>query len=241
MQPLSTPELLKIWEQGASCSPIERYLLLLKAARPELSWDDLAQESLGQRNAYLLTLRAWIFGPELTSLVTCPACEERLEFSFNVSDIRPTPNGEVEPDFSLSINGHDIQYRLPTSYDLLSLPDTPDSRRELLQRCIVMATHNEQAIEVRQLPATVTEAVEQAMARLDPLADVQIGMTCPNCRNVWQASFEIGHFFWQEINAWALQILQEVHLLASAYGWREADILAMSGWKRQLYLKMIYG
>jgi hypothetical protein len=33
--------------------------------------------------------------------------------------------------------------------------------------------------------------------------------------------------------------VREVHLLASAYGWRESDILAMTPWRRQLYLELV--
>jgi hypothetical protein len=33
--------------------------------------------------------------------------------------------------------------------------------------------------------------------------------------------------------------LNEVHMLAWAYGWREADILAMSSARRQFYLERV--
>ncbi|HSB10234.1 MAG TPA: phage baseplate protein, partial [Blastocatellia bacterium] len=32
-----------------------------------------------------------------------------------------------------------------------------------------------------------------------------------------------------------------VHTLASAYGWRESDILNLSPWRRQLYLTLVNG
>jgi hypothetical protein len=34
-------------------------------------------------------------------------------------------------------------------------------------------------------------------------------------------------------------VLREVHILASAYGWREDDILAMSPARRRIYLEML--
>ena len=76
------------------------------------------------------------------------------------------------------------------------------------------------------------------MARADPQADVTFSITCPACGHAWQAIFDIVSFFWREVNAWSYRLLYEVHLLASAYGWREADILAMSPWRRQCYLEM---
>jgi hypothetical protein len=46
-------------------------------------------------------------------------------------------------------------------------------------------------------------------------------------------------FFWMEVESWAYRILRQVHALASAYGWSEGDILAMSPWRRQFYLEMV--
>ena len=77
------------------------------------------------------------------------------------------------------------------------------------------------------------------MAEVDPQADVQMDLTCPACGHQWQALFDIESFFWREISAWANRILREVHALASAYGWRESDILSMSTWRRQTYLNLI--
>ena len=77
------------------------------------------------------------------------------------------------------------------------------------------------------------------MAEADPQADIQLALSCPACGHQWLSTFDIVSFFWSEINAWAYRILREVHILASAYGWREADILAMSPYRRQLYLEMV--
>jgi hypothetical protein len=51
--------------------------------------------------------------------------------------------------------------------------------------------------------------------------------------------FDIVPYLWTEINAWAMRLLREIHSLATAYGWREADILAMSAVRRHWYLEMI--
>jgi hypothetical protein len=64
-------------------------------------------------------------------------------------------------------------------------------------------------------------------------------MSCPACQHEWLAMFDILSFFWTEIEAWAYRTLRQVHTLASAYGWREADVLAISAWRRQRYLEMV--
>jgi hypothetical protein len=77
------------------------------------------------------------------------------------------------------------------------------------------------------------------LAEADPLADVQLAVSCPSCGTRQQVSFDILSFFWTEIEAWAWRILREVHTLASAYGWHEHDILALSPRRRQSYLEMV--
>ena len=79
------------------------------------------------------------------------------------------------------------------------------------------------------------------MAQADPQADVQLALSCPVCGHKWQTAFDIVSFFWSEINAWAARILREVHILAWGYGWREADILALRPWRREVYLEMVSG
>ncbi len=78
MRALLAFELLRVWEQGLTLTPVQRALALLAAACPDTSTDALAGLSIGQRDACLLTLREWAFGPQLISLATCPACNERV-------------------------------------------------------------------------------------------------------------------------------------------------------------------
>jgi hypothetical protein len=79
------------------------------------------------------------------------------------------------------------------------------------------------------------------MLKLDAQANVQLDLHCPACQRGWTAAFDIVAFFWGELDAWAQRLLVEVHKLASAYGWSEADILGMSQVRRNLYLNIVNG
>ncbi len=247
MRALSALELLSVWERGQAQPPAQRALTLLAAACPDSPPDALAKLSIGQRDARLLTLRERTFGPQLVSLATCPGCGERLELTFSVGDIRsPSPcQGEVGEGvvaLSLSISDYEVRFRLPNSLDLTAVADQGDvtaTRRLLLEHCLLAAQHNGEETATDQLPADVIDAVVERMAQADSQADVRLALSCPACGHQWQATFDIVSFFWSELNAWAYRILREVHSLASAYGWREADILAMSPWRRQFYLEMV--
>ena len=88
MRPLSAQDLLRVWEVGENQHPLDRALTLLAAACPELTWDELAALSVGQRDARLFTIREQTSGPRLNGFAECPRCAERLEFDVAVADLR---------------------------------------------------------------------------------------------------------------------------------------------------------
>jgi hypothetical protein len=252
MRPFSASQLLSLWEYGLAQPPWQRAISLLGAAFPDSTPDALTNLTLGQRDSQLLTLRESIFGAQLKSLASCPSCDERLELTFDVADIQvgslPDPSIEQthDPDGALSfaLDGYSVTFRLPNSLDLAEIAriSTPkEARQILLKRCLLSADENGEERTVADLPNHITSAIAEGMASSDPLGDVQITLTCPACAHQWQAAFDILSFFWIEINAWAQRILREVHLMASTYCWSEADILALSPWRRQAYLQMVTG
>jgi hypothetical protein len=198
--------------------------------------------SIGQRDARLLTLREWMFGPHLVSLATCSNCGERLELAFDTDDIRVVTETEPVEEMTLRVDDYEVRFRLPNSLDLMADPgyeDVTAGEDLLLDRCLLAVQHRDETEAADQLPGNVIDAVVERMAQVDPQADVQLTLNCPSCQYRWQATFDIVSFLWSEINTWAYRTLHEVHILASAYGWREVDILAMSSWRRQFYLNMV--
>jgi hypothetical protein len=240
MRALSVPELLRVWENGLAQGPVERALLLLGAAHPETPRESLASLTIGQRDASLLTLREWTFGSLVESIVVCPECGQRLELTFEISDVRVTAC-ETEAEVAVSVADYDLRLRPPNSLDVAAIPAEAGlevKRRMLFERCLVAISAGGRTATAAGLPDEALEAAARRLADADPQADVQLNVACP-CGKRWQSAFDIVSFFWAEIEAWACRILREVHVLASAYGWREADILALSPARRQLYLAMV--
>jgi hypothetical protein len=239
MRALSALDLLTVWERGLDQPPVYQALALLAAAWPDESPTTLAELSIGERDARLLTLREWLFGPSLTSVAGCPTCGEQLELAFSVADIRAEPAGADAAVLHASAAGYTVDFRLPNSLDLLACADALDedaARQTLLARCLTGSSHDGAATSSEILPATVLDLVVTQMAAADPQADVQLALACPACGHTWQAAFDILAYLWSELHAWARRTLYDVHCLAAAYGWREADILALSPWRRQFYL-----
>jgi hypothetical protein len=241
MQALSAQQILHIWDVGQRQHPIDRALTLLSIAMPDCSIETLANLSIGQRDGYLLRLRELTLGSQLDSFAECPSCSEPLEFGLQVGDLLlDTPDCEARGCFCAQ--DWELQFRLLNSRDLatiLGCQTVQAAQRQLVAQCVEEIHYQG---EPRSLPDVPTEMIQQLSAQVataDPQAELLLDMTCPACDHQWQVLFDIVTFFWAELNAQARRLLQEVHVLARVYGWREADILAMSSMRRQLYLNMV--
>jgi hypothetical protein len=246
MRALTASELISLWERGAGSASAARGLLLLATGAGEMPAGVTGHVPVGQRDAWLLELRERTFGPDLSCLAACPACGEDLECRLNTADLRVAEASGDSPDtgWPLRVGEHEITFRLPTAGDLLTLlseAEVSENRLRLLNNCLLSARREGQAIAAEELPDSVAEAVSARMAELDPQADLRLRLDCPECGHQWEAPFDIVSFFWKEIHAAATRLLREVHELASAYGWREADILALTPPRRQAYLELIRG
>jgi hypothetical protein len=243
MRSLSADHILRIWEIGQNQHPLDRALTLLAFGCPEFSPPQLASLSIGQRDAYLLTLRELTFGQKMSGLAECPNCSDRLEFDLNVPDIRVaeilSPKVEI---YNLLSEGVELQFRLPNSEDLAAIvgyKNVKTANSLLIQRCILQATNSGNSLAYNDLSTVVINQLVEQMAQCDPQAEILLNLSCPACEHSWQLLFDIVSFFWTELTARAKRLLQEVHTLARFYGWREADILSMSGVRRQMYLDLI--
>ncbi len=209
---------------------------------PEAAPGTLADLPLGRRDALLLRVHESILGPQLSGSATCPQCRTRLEFTLESAALRdagPPPPPEA---YRLAAEGYDLRFRLPSGGDLAAVSacaDVEQGRALLLRRCLLEALHDGAPSPAEALPDAVVEKLAQRMAECDPGAETMLDLTCPGCDHRWQAHLDIAAFVWAGLAAQARRLLREVHVLAQAYGWREADILAMSGVRRQSYLEMV--
>jgi len=243
MEPvLTTSQLLSVWEQARSQTQVQRARTLLALAAPTESAAGLVRYSIGRRDQELLALRERIFGSRLTGAAQCPACGQPVEVDFAVTDIRTEPAPDPEQIHALQLAGYEVHFRLPNCDDLGSLEseaDAPAQKSALVRRCVTEVKLNDAPTAADRLPEAVTFALSRRMAELDPQGDIQLTLTCPQCGHSWASPLDIVSYLWSEIHAWAGRTLREVHALASAYGWRESDILALNPTRRQAYLELI--
>ena len=220
-----------------------RALTLLAAARGETTPEYTAQLSIGQRDAF-----ADPAGVDVWRSFRRAGHLSRLRRAFGASHrgggslkrLRP-PEAETQP-LELVADDCAVHFRLPNSEDLAALVGCADvamAHSLLIRRCVVQASRAGRPILSAELPVEVLDQLVQRMAACDPQAEVLLNLYCPACGYAWQLVFDIVEFLWSEICTQAQRMLRDVHTLARAYGWREADILSMSALRRQFYLNMV--
>jgi hypothetical protein len=238
VQSLSPDMILNAWEQGSGLHPIDQALLVLSFSCPEQSRETLADLNLGYRDILLLELHRRTFGDQLEAYTECPECREPLEFSLSCDHFLSGVAQRESAPKTLTIQDAVFTLRAPNSRDAAAAAASESltaAKNELLTRCATPAAGSN---PIESLQEPMQSAIAAELAAIDSHAEMLLNLTCPACGHLWRALFEIMTFLWTEIRARARRLLQEVDALARAYGWSEADILAMSDARRALYVQM---
>ncbi|MEV7731552.1 hypothetical protein AB0O75_05440 [Streptomyces sp. NPDC088921] len=217
----------------------------LGGRRPSL--DDLRALCVGDRNALLLTVIAVTYGGRAQWVVDCPGCGDQLDAEVDLAELAVSSapaatrhNGtrrrlSTGTRFRLRSGSRSRAtsgFRLPTGADLEAasvLDDVTEARMLLLDRC-VDAWH--------ELDDTSLAAVEGAMAEADPLADIELLLTCASCEAPVSAGLDAAAELAAHL-ATGRQLMADVHAIALAYGWTEHDVLALPRPRRTAYLSLI--
>lgn len=244
MNVLSAEQLLLVWEQAHNYSLLQKTLLLLNLVTPESEKRDVELLSIGQRDTHLLKLRNYLFGSTLHNTTNCPNCKSKLEWDMNLGDliIQETDKHEYLRVHSLNMDDFQIKFRLPNSKDIIQfLSENGDKTKpySFLRYCILEIVSVKSNKKIQSVPENIINALIERISELDPAADIRINISCPSCGYKWEAIFDIMSYLWSEIDNWAHKTLQEVYILASAFGWPEKDILNMDAKRRQTYIEMI--
>lgn len=203
--------------------------------------------TVGDREAALLQLRRLTIGDNLSCVLVCPACGEKLDLDLRVTDLLlpPYPYAGRLHHAAVDDRGERFQvsFRLPTGADLeqiapLTLRDMGGAIATLIERCVEKVTGTG-ARHMDAWPAVARRYLPGIMAHLDPQAVVDLDAVCPACRAAFVAPFDMAQFISLEMTSARDDLFREVHRLALHYHWSEPEILTLTRRRRRRYLKLL--
>lgn len=190
-------------------------------------------QAVGRRTRGLLELLALTEGRErlgLTATCVQPACAELFEFEL---PLRGLP--EADSSFvALQLGERRVRLRLPLGSDLRDWHAAgPATRAQALD--LMFAS----LLVEGELAAGDEATVAAAVAAHDPLVDFSVSCHCPGCGEPAEVAVDLEGLALRRLARAQRALLQEVHLLASQYGWTEAEVLAVPPARRAQYRALI--
>jgi hypothetical protein len=235
---LDDASLLEAWERTSRLARPWREIELLAAASDQTA-NELARLPIGERDRLILALRARTFGSRFDCETVCTACGERLELTVDIRDLALASPADIGSELLLEDGSYVARCRQPDSVDIAACSGMANPGEALLGRCAHVADRSGAPIEPADWPLSVRRAVDAHLAILDPCAEILLDVACPACACTWQSVLDPAAFLLREVDTRARQLLDEVHMLARAYGWSEAAILAMGPSRRSRYLELV--
>jgi hypothetical protein len=244
---LSAAGLLEVVDAGADGNAAVRGSVLAAAAAPEVAGERIQELTLGDRDGRILGLRCATFGDTLCGRVTCPACGSALTVRIPRDEVsRGETVNESERPASVRIEEGSfvVEARSPDGRILAAAAaceGEDEARRALIRGCVTVSGADGGDLDPLGLEDELLERVGEAIVELDPQAEVGVTMGCAGCGNEWTPILDIAQFFWRELSATSVQLLDEVHQLAIGYGWSEEQVLRLSSRRRREYVERLVG
>ena len=243
MSALSTPSaLLDAWEHGARVPPAARAAVLVHRAGLTSTLDDALDLDVGRCADLALLVYRETFGDVADAVVGCPACGEVVEAQLSVPQTHTVGRGTATAGLFGSQTSHEQVVgrwvvRAPTTRDLLVAARGQDDAKEvLLSRCVTSVATG---ADLSRLTAEELTELDAAAEDLAGSAVLTSTLTCHGCGEVSQIAYDVGMVLWDQIEITAPALLADVATLARAFGWGEAEVLALSETRRRAYLTLV--
>ena len=167
---------------------------------------------------------------------TAPWCGKRVDVAFSIDDYldhhRPRAFRGATPEPGgtgwLVLSGTEVRFRVPTIGDLVAALATADPEETLARQCV----------DPDRVPAAVARRIDRALAALAPSLASDVTGSCPECGQQVSLRFDPVSYALAELRDAAAGVHEQVWLLASAFGWREREILGMPRCRRAIYAEL---
>lgn len=207
------------------------------AALPECPASWLRLPAVCAGSIALQVRRDWL-GDRVRTDAACSSagCGQRVDIAFSIGDYldhhRPRPFRGATPEPGgtgwLVLSGTEVRFRIPTIGDLVAALAAADPEETLAQRCV----------RPDRIPAALARRVDRALAALAPSLASDVTGSCPECGQQMSLRFDPVSYALAELRDAAAGVHEQVWLLASAFGWREREILRLPRRRRAIYAEL---
>jgi hypothetical protein len=164
----------------------------------------------------------------------CAACGARFDLELPLAAV---PRGLARkgfPEVEVSTSLGPRRFEAPNGYheEAMAARSDDDPRRVFATLCSLA---DEPAADTERFVEEDLERIDAALEAISPDVADGVDVTCPDCGKPARVRIDPLTFAFPRSDA----ILQDVHVIAGAYRWAEADILALPSRRRRAYVALI--
>lgn len=191
---------------------------------------------LTSRLQQLIAITIRTRGHRLVLLSRCrnEDCAETFEIPL---DLRMFQQRASDRTTEIVIDDHAVCLHLPTGEDQrrwYAQAETVDA--VLMAKQLVLTVDGIKPAENWRMPAAWVEAIGEQLEDLDALTVLQLKTNCPACGQMLALELDLEQQLLSELALCQRRMLNDIHLLASAYHWSEKDIMDLSPSRRSYYI-----
>lgn len=191
---------------------------------------------VGDLDLLVVARRRDLLGDSLVAEGRCARCGAAVDVRFSLADyvahnrVRVPRGAAAAADGWWELARHDVRIRVPSVQDVLAAAAAPDPHAELIARCLSGT-----------LSRASVRAAERAMESLGPTLRTDVTGTCPECGDAVVLDVDARELCLSELRFLASVVYDDVHLIATSYGWTQDAILDMPSARRRRYADLISG
>ena len=169
----------------------------------------------------------------LHALCTATACGERYEIELPLQAVLDAHRGDAPVMVQLEPT-RSVTLRRPTGGDLRGWRAAQPASGAPATRMML-----ESLLIAGEVQAADEAALSAALSREDPLVNFTVSCTCPACGAANEVEVDLETFALTRLAARQRMLIEEVHGLATRYGWTEREVLSIPRERRVRYLALI--
>jgi hypothetical protein len=218
---------------------------VLRACVGGLSARDAWAMTAGERVAALLQVLAAGGERALGVVLPCAACGARLEVELPAEALLSLHEQAAARGGTVTVRGAsgETTLRRATGADqaewLRAGFAEPEAAFRAMLDTLVVRADGDPPAEPDDWTGVDAAAVDRALGEADPLVAFEAAIACPECGREEDYPVDLQALVLERLRRAQARLMEQVHRLARAYHWSEAQAMALPAWRRARYLALV--